>query len=95
MAAEREVVMFSMKRGLFLLMMSLAGVGMSRGWFHLCTACGEGSQENVNLCVSLDTQKVKSDFGKLAEKFEGLVAEPAKRREAARDAPAAGVLSGF
>ena len=87
--------MFSTRRGLFLLVMSLVGAGFSRGWFHLCTPCQEASKETVNLCVSLDTNKVKADVDKLAEKFKGLVAEPANQPGGARDAPSAAWLPGL
>jgi hypothetical protein len=68
----------------------LAGIGLYRGWFSLSNS-NPGTEDNkVNINVSVDKDKMKSDVKraeeKVKEKVKGEIKELEDRRHAKEDA---------
>ena len=63
--------MFSVIRWLFGLLLCLVVIGLFRGWFSFSGAVGDPTNDQVNVNVSVDRAKVRTDAqkaGQLAEK---------------------------
>lgn len=74
----RDSPMFSLIRWLFALLLCLVVIGLFRGWFSFSRADGDPTNEQVNVNVSVDTAKVKTDAqraGHLAEKVARRIKE--------------------
>ncbi len=70
--------MFSLIRWLFGLLLCLVLIGLFRGWFSFSSVGGDPTNEQVNVNVSVDTAKVKTDAqkaGQLAEKVARRIKE--------------------
>jgi hypothetical protein len=72
--------MFSMIRGLVLLVICLVGVGVYRGWFSLSNPSRDAEGSKVNVSVSLDTAKFEADLDELEEALEEEIAERVAQR---------------
>jgi len=54
--------MLSIKRGIFLLILSLVGLGISRGWVHVCVPCNNTERDKISMGIAVDSQKIGADF---------------------------------
>jgi len=62
--------MFSMKRGLLLLAFSLVGLGMTRGWVHVCAPCNPTERDKMSMGIAVDPQKMEADLEKVSNKLK-------------------------
>lgn len=60
---------------LLLLLICVAGVGFYRGWFSVSTHGTDGENHNVDVNLSVDTDKVKADAETVKEKAVELTHE--------------------
>ena len=73
--------MFSLIRSLFFLLLILVGIGLYRGWFSFSSPTEDPASHKVNISVSVDTNKVESDAGKLKARISAEL-ERAKQGDA-------------
>ena len=66
--------MLSMKRGIFLLALSFAGLGISRGWFHVCSPCSRAERDKISMGIAVDSQKIGADLEQFSHKLKEKVA---------------------
>jgi hypothetical protein len=66
--------MFSLLRGLFVLLLCLVGIGLFRGWFSFSTPSRDAENNKVNVSVSVDANKVEADVEKVEEEVREMVA---------------------
>ncbi len=60
---------------LFVLLICVAGVGFYRGWFSVSTHGTDAENHNVDVSLSVDTDKVKADAETVKEKAVELTGE--------------------
>ncbi|HQX48664.1 MAG TPA: hypothetical protein PLY87_20330 [Planctomycetaceae bacterium] len=60
---------------LFVLLICVAGVGFYRGWFSVSTHGTDAENHNVDVNLSVDTDKVKADAAAVKEKAVELTSE--------------------
>ena len=80
--------MFTLRRGLILLVLCLSGIALYRGWVSFSRPSGDPQDHKVNVEVSVDPHKVKADVEKVEEKISEGIAR-AKRAKDGVNAPAA------
>lgn len=69
-------------RGLLVLSLCLAVIGLYRGWFIVSGPSRETETDKVNINVTVDTSRMKSDAEKTREMISEKVAQRAKQRDA-------------
>ena len=67
--------MRSLLKLLIVLLICLAAIGLYRGWFTLSRTSPDAESNKVNVNVSVDKGKMKSDIKKAEEKIEEEVKE--------------------
>jgi hypothetical protein len=70
-----EPIMRSLLKLLIVLLICLAAIGLYRGWFTLSRPSPDTESNKVNVNVSVDKGKMKSDIKKAEEKIEEEVKE--------------------
>jgi hypothetical protein len=81
----REPVMRSFIKLLIVLLVCLVGIGLYRGWFSFSRSSPGVEGDKINVNVSVDKVKIKSDLAKAEEK----VAEEVRELEGKAKAEAA------
>jgi hypothetical protein len=80
---ERSPLMFRLVRWLSMLLFCLAGIGFCLGWFTLSSSPNPDTDSNkVNVDISVDKAKLKSDVKKAREKIKEEVKELAGKAKA-------------
>ncbi len=74
--------MFSLLRGLFVLLLCLVGIGLFRGWFSFSNPSRDAETHKVNVSVSVDANKVEADVEKVEEEVSEMVAQHASEDKA-------------
>jgi len=77
--------MFSLIRGLFVLLICLVGIGLYRGWFSLSNPSQDTENHKVNVSVSLDTNKLEADVKEVEDVVEEEIAEKVAQRTSQPD----------
>jgi hypothetical protein len=72
--------MFSLLRWLSLLLVCLFGIGLCLGWFSFSSPSPDTANDKVNISVSVDKGKIKSDVAKAEKKITELAGK-AKAQE--------------
>ncbi len=67
---RRETVMRSLIKLLAVLLVALVGIGIYRGWFSLTNSKPDAKGDKVNVNLSVDQGKIRSDVKKAEEKVK-------------------------
>jgi hypothetical protein len=71
----KEPVMRLLTKFLVVLLICLVGIGIFRGWFSVSSTNPDAAGNKVNVNVSVDKGKIKSDVKKAKEKVKEEVRE--------------------
>lgn len=70
--------MYSLIRGLFVLLVCVVGIGLYRGWFSLSNPSRDTENHKVNISVSVDTNKVETDVKEVEAEIVERIAQRTK-----------------
>jgi hypothetical protein len=70
---RKEFIMRLLIKLAIVLLICLIGIGFYRGWFSISSSNPDTQGEKVNINMSVDKNKMKSDLKKAEEKFKGKV----------------------
>jgi hypothetical protein len=69
-AQAKEPIMRSLIKVLVVLLICLVGIGFYRGWFSLSSPNPDAGDDKVNINMTVDKGKMKSDVKKAEEKVK-------------------------
>jgi hypothetical protein len=73
--------MWSLIRGLFVLLLCLVGIGLYRGWFTFSNPSRDTVNSKINISVSVDPGKLEADAETARKKIAEKIAQRAKQRD--------------